>query len=52
MAPGTLSPLASLHGLTLEQIAALDTTDEILRRIVPQTAEVPQFAPAAFNSAI
>jgi len=42
-----VSQLASLEGLSLNQIAALDTTEEILRRIVP---EVP--AVAAFNSAI
>ena len=45
-----LSPaeLASLEGLTLEQIAALDTTDEILRRIIPKRPD----ARTPFNSAI
>ena len=47
--PTDVPALASLEGLTLEQIAALDTTDEILRRIVPEAASVPV---AAFNSAI
>jgi hypothetical protein len=46
MDTGTISALASLEGLSLEQIAALDTTEEILRRIVPA---VPV---AAFQSAI
>jgi hypothetical protein len=48
MAPDIISPLASLQGLTLEQIAALDTTDEILRRIVPECPAVD----TPFNSAI
>jgi hypothetical protein len=48
MATDTLSPLASLQGLPLEAIATLDTTDEILRRIVPECPSVP----AVFNSAI
>jgi hypothetical protein len=43
----TVSPLASLEGLSLDQIAALDTTEEILERIVPKVVPV-----AAFNSAI
>jgi len=46
--PTDVPALASLEGLSLEQIAALDTTDEILRHIVPE-AGVPV---AAFNSAI
>lgn len=46
MDTGTIPPLASLQGLTLEQIAALDTTHEILRRIVPAVPDT------SFNSAI
>ena len=49
MATDIISPLASLEGLTLAQIAALDTTGEILRRIVPEVLAVRA---AAFNSAI
>ena len=49
MDTGTIPPLASLEGLTLAQIAALDTTEEILRRIVPEVLAVRA---AAFNSAI
>ena len=49
MDTGIIPPLASLESLPLEQIARIDTTDEILRRIVPECPAVPA---TDFNSAI
>jgi hypothetical protein len=49
MATDTITQPADLSGLSLTQIAALPTLDEILERVVDRKPSVPA---ASFNSAI
>jgi hypothetical protein len=49
MATDTITQPADLSGLSLTQIAALSTLDEILERVVDRKPSVPA---ASFNSAI